>query len=446
MPRKESLLPIPLVLGLVFFSGCEAYAPGPTDPQVTDYSTLRSDCAGSYWLRSHQDLIFLNIESAGPTGSIIGTISDWDGSSQDISGTCVPVEIRKLGNVTFKTQKRTYFGTFARDELSGMVTLDGTLVEEGVARGFDAFTTPGDAFTKITNAAAADRVRSALIGFLWESGFPTRGVPTDMIETGVASPAGDLGAAIERVDHYQVAMEAGFVSHVYHFVPRERRNRLMVFHHGHAHELGGHGGNASIRFLLERGYDVLGFYMPGLGPNSGPATHHVDIAELGLKFFLEPVVVMLNQLTGTCHFEQIAMMGISGGGWTTTVYAALDPRVQLSFPIAGTLPLELRASGYDVGDLEQFEPAFYRIAGYVDLYVLGSMGPGRTQIQILNEFDDCCFPMSETPKYVARVKEALSSAAAGGSFDFRIDAGQRSHTISDKVLREIIEPALTKSW
>ena len=32
------------------------------------------------------------------------------------------------------------------------------------------------------------------------------------------------------------------------------------------------------------------------------------------------------------------MVGISGGGWTTGVYSALDPRIEKSFVVAGTAP------------------------------------------------------------------------------------------------------------
>ena len=57
------------------------------------------------------------------------------------------------------------------------------------------------------------------------------------------------------------------------------------------------------------------------------------------------------------------MIGLSGGGWTTTLYAAIDPRVRLSFPVAGTLPdyLRLGRPG-DKGDWEQFYPDLYKVA------------------------------------------------------------------------------------
>ena len=45
------------------------------------------------------------------------------------------------------------------------------------------------------------------------------------------------------------------------------------------------------------------------------------------------------------------MVSISGG-WTTTVYAAIDPRVTRSYPVAGSLPIPLRVDVRDWGDWE----------------------------------------------------------------------------------------------
>jgi len=72
------------------------------------------------------------------------------------------------------------------------------------------------------------------------------------------------------------------------------------------------------------------------------------------------------------------MIGLSGGGRTTTVYAAVDPTIGCSFPVAGTIPRYLRSGG-SVGDREQNEPSFYRLAGYLDLYLLGAVGAGCAQ-------------------------------------------------------------------
>lgn len=147
------------------------------------------------------------------------------------------------------------------------------------------------------------------------------------------------------------------------------------------------------------------------------------------------------------------MIGLSGGGWTTTLYAAVDTRVKLSVPVAGSLPLYLRWGG-SVGDTEQFIESFYRIAGYPDLYVLGSTGKGRKQIQVLNQNDDCCFGRAQhdaaqaampyedaVREYEFRVSAALRRAGPG-AFQVRIDTKAPGHIISAVALDTIILPAL----
>ena len=80
-----------------------------------------------------------------------------------------------------------------------------------------------------------------------------------------------------------------------------------------------------------------------------PACQHT------MRYFVEPVVLTINHLL-SLGYKNIFMMGKSGGGWTTTVAAAVDPRISASFPIAGSVPLDLRVGAYahaDIGDYEQ---------------------------------------------------------------------------------------------
>lgn len=75
------------------------------------------------------------------------------------------------------------------------------------------------------------------------------------------------------------------------------------------------------------------------------------------------------------------MMGLSGGGWTTVLYAALDPRIMRSYPVAGSWPIYLRfASPRDWGDYEETIPELYKTVNYLEMYILGSYGEGRKQL------------------------------------------------------------------
>src|SRR6185369_9016803 len=166
-----------------------------------------------------------------------------------------------------------------------------------------------------------------------------------------------------------------------------------------------------------------------------------------IKYFLEPTAISLNHLKIRSRagrfpsYRTFHMTGLSGGGWTTTLYAAIDPRIRCSFPVAGTIPLYLRTRG-SVGDREQFEPTFYGLAGYPDLYVLGAQGRGRKQVQILNRRDDCCFGEAQHDAkqfgvshaeamrhYESEVRAALKETGKG-TFRLEIDETAPSHMIS----------------
>lgn len=319
---------------------------------------------------------------------------------------------------------------------------------------------------RVGSLAEVARLRETLLRFVWGEARLPDSLPA-RVERGVKGPVPDLPSVV-RVDALGIAMEAGVETVAYHFVPAAPEGQLVVVHQGHACELDRLGVGDLIRDLTAAGYGVLGMYMPRCRPDDCPgsctAAHETLFAEVQpargnpLKFFLEPIAQSLNYLEkrsaadGFPSYRAFHMAGLSGGGWTTTVYAALDPRIRLSFPVAGTLPLYLRAGG-SVGDVEQTLPGFYRLAGYPELYVLGALGAGRRQVQILNRLDDCCFgaaqhrgPVSYDDAlrgYEGRVQERLGALGAG-SFRLVIDEQAPGHQISSYAARNVILPALAR--
>jgi hypothetical protein len=305
------------------------------------------------------------------------------------------------------------------------------------------------------------RLRQSLIQYIWGYDQLPKRMPDRV--AGAASPMANM-ENLEKVESIFVLMEAGQQTTAYHYIPRNRQRRLVIVHQGHACDTGAAGVGNAIRDLVRSGYSVLAMNMPrcreGDCSSNCTAAHNEMFATIHLsqgtplKFFLEPIVTSLNYLQshgvdGT-RYREFNMVGLSGGGWTTTVYAAIDPRITLSFPVAGTMPLYLRHDG-SVGDLEQTLPVFYRIAGYPDLYVLGSYGTGRKQVQILNERDDCCFGMAQhkTPAtyqqdvrgYERLVQQKLERLGMG-AFKLEIDTVAPSHMISgyastNMILREL---------
>jgi hypothetical protein len=107
------------------------------------------------------------------------------------------------------------------------------------------------------------------------------------------------------------------------------------------------------------------------------------------------------------------------------------------FPAAGSIPLYLR--GHDPvdgwGDHEQYDPALYRIAEYPDLYVVGSLG--RRHVQILNQFDGCCFGGVGSKQYAPSIARRVQQI--GGSYALFLDDTHRTHELSPAALQRLKE-------
>jgi hypothetical protein len=255
------------------------------------------------------------------------------------------------------------------------------------------------------------------------------------------------------IDHgdgtYTVTMENGITSTVRLLRPATPNGRLVLYHAGH----GGYGApdEMVVNDLLGEDDTVLLFEMPLIGVNAAPIhldlpngpvtlTRHEHMAYLAgvttgspIRYFIEPVIVMLNAFAA--QYEDISMIGLSGGGWTTTLVAAIDPRIDRSYQAAGTLPLAVRFAREDSwGDYEQVDPGLYAIADYPDLYVLGAVG--RRQIQVINLHDPCCFGGDHRAVYEPQVQAALQ-AAGGGSFSVYLDQDNTEHSISRAALSAI---------
>lgn len=294
------------------------------------------------------------------------------------------------------------------------------------------------------------RVRKELIAFIWKNDgqLPT----TSEVTRADAAIPKELATSAATGQTLTIAMPNGFKSVVYHFRPKKPAKKLAIFHQGHDHAWGSGGGFDTTAFLLDKGYDVLAVQMPLFGDNRRYApmgiNSHNDMAKLAtrdlepIRLFLEPVVVALNHSIKQLAPEDVVMIGLSGGGWTTTLCAAIDPRIRLSFPVAGTLPDYLRVGRPgDKGDWEQYYPELYKIANYLDLYVLGASGPGRKQRQVLNKYDSCCFWGVGYRTYEKPVRDALAKLSAA-AFDVYLDESHRSHLVSQEVLKKAIGPLL----
>ena len=129
-----------------------------------------------------------------------------------------------------------------------------------------------------------------------------------------------------------------------------------------------------------------------------------------LRFFIEPVVRAVTWALRR-GYARVALAGLSGGGWTTTLAAALDARLALSVPIAGSIPCDFRHTSWDA---EQFcDAAWARAANYSTLYALAALEAGRASVQLLHEADPCCHHGCGRHARIAEYGARVAAATAG---------------------------------
>jgi len=293
--------------------------------------------------------------------------------------------------------------------------------------------------------------RKNLIHFIWKKNTLPDNFPS-LIENKINDTKYIDLQNLKQIDKFTIDMKHGLTSIVYFFTPVESNNKVMIFHEGHGGDF--IDDKNSIQFFLKNGYSVLAFSMPLLGMNNQPT---VDIPEFGqiklishkqfvllesdefspISFFVEPITLSLNYLDENYNFDSYHITGISGGGWTTILYAAIDDRISQSFSVAGSLPLYLRFEEKNIGDYEQFIPELYEIANYLELYVLGSYGEERKLLQIFNKLDPCCFSGNLYELYTDDLKSKISILGKG-TFDVYLDETQTKHEISNEVLNKIL--------
>jgi hypothetical protein len=298
-----------------------------------------------------------------------------------------------------------------------------------------------------------DDRRERLIRTVWKGAFPSDKMPTsvdiDYYDGRYYELINNFSDNLGRIDRINVSMEYGVDSIAYHFHPLHGNNKLVIYQRGHEGDF--IFGADTIKFFLDRNYSVIAFCMPLDGMNSRPVVRTESFGDVRLKnhdslpmlesdsftpmkYFLEPLAVTLNYVGKNFNYDSVSMIGLSGGGWTTTVYSAIDPRISRSYPVAGSLPNHMRE---EWGDWEQGYLPILRIADYLDMYVMGSYGKGRKQMQILNSKDACCFKGEtyEKQPYEADINRRLSSLGSG-EFRVRIE-NYSGHAITDSALQAV---------
>jgi len=139
--------------------------------------------------------------------------------------------------------------------------------------------------------------------------------------------------------------------------------------------------------LLSDGYSVLLTFMPQYRPddNVNNANHQAMFTDPTFQpavgsvwqYFLGAVLAGLNYVQnnsvsgGFPNYTEYDMLGLSGGGWTTVVYSAVDTRIKTSIQVAGSEPLDFWLTD---GLEEQTLHQLYDVAAYRDLLRVGRVG------------------------------------------------------------------------
>ncbi len=293
---------------------------------------------------------------------------------------------------------------------------------------------------RVRSPEAAADARRLLVDFIWGQAEPPYLLPSRVLRNWTGWPRIKAAARTDRLD---IAQEYGVNSIAFHLIPKHPNGKLVIFHQGHEPQA---IVPSIVSPLLEAGFSVVLLNMPLHGMNPKPLARLPGIGTMRLdshqalsyaspkqgrplRFFLDPVLAVLNYTAA--DYRGVAMVGHSGGGWTTTIAAAIDPRIQLSVPIAGTSPI---STWNDAGDYEQTVPSLYSQVSYLDLYAMGTTN-GRRQVQILNRYDPCCFQGKVLDTYRADVAKAARSL--GGTFDGLI-TNQRVHEVGDQAINRVL--------
>lgn len=228
--------------------------------------------------------------------------------------------------------------------------------------------------------------------------------------------------------------------------------KLVIVHHGHttpqnAADLSDYkDGGAGQGNLSALGYDIIEINMFGrsvggtVGNTANPfATNHDNhFRGLGRDAWVYHFCHILSIVNKVYKdYDSIAMIGKSGGGWATSIYAALDSRIKASFPLCGTTPMYLRRNDGGItgsandgrGDSEQYLSDLYSVASHIDMYILGASN--GLQHQFNNSNDTCCFQGNHVSEWKQFVQ--MKAARFGGSFDISVVSGAAAHEVPDAI-------------
>jgi len=309
-----------------------------------------------------------------------------------------------------------------------------------------------DPSTKLNKHLTVDfsKIRQSLITTLWGSeGFPAELLPQKFVSS---TDAGMLGitTSLDSVHQLTLQMELGFHSNPVYLSRSPEADRLIIYHHGF--------GEAADRMkalflqLMNEGFDIIVLYPLGHGHIWNPANgfptkdsktltnifHQMSAFDRPYRYHLNPIFASLNHALKQKEYKSIDIIGFSMGAYLAVVAAAIDPRIERSYPIAGAYPAYMRVRNEVMPDGPPSYKPMLNVASSLDLFVLGSIGKNRKQVQIYNRYDRCCFNGLRGTLYEQDIQEMVRRTRQGGSFLVVLDESHADHKISSLVIELLL--------
>jgi hypothetical protein len=266
-------------------------------------------------------------------------------------------------------------------------------------------------YPTITTLGQLATARTTLINEVFSGGV---GLPTDLATKAIDGSPFTTVTGLNKVEKLTIPGDAAAKPRLW--TPNSARTDVVAL------IWAGHAGTAAQNGL--RDYALQPFitaHVPTVtmvlpdGPNdytSGdPTTHGTDHPPY--EKWARQAVVSINTLLNLYPGAKVIMTGISGGGWATTLCAALDTRITNSVQFVGSLPEFI----YVNVDYEQWLTQIS--ANYLDLYLLAAAN-GRRHIQVLHENDEAGFNRAaygSRPPYAPGL--AAQATSLGGYYDLR---------------------------
>ena len=239
------------------------------------------------------------------------------------------------------------------------------------------------------------------------------------------------------------------------FEKAKNSKKLLIYNQGH--------GGSPFEFeyfseikkkFISQDYDILSLSMTGIGFNEdleidfpGYKKNKISSNHYTYKTFYDPEkpnkeplslmtsgnYYLIKNLINNKNYEEIIMVGISGGGWYTTILSAIIPEIKTSYSFAGTMPILLRVFDKFAGDWEQYDSSLFEILDYDSLYILSTLdekfNSTRRHVQVYNNEDPCCF----NEKSANLLKFILNENYAINNLEIKI-VDNNQHSIDTKFL------------